>query len=385
MLLLLLLLSASPFSLVHAQSHDGNSNCQCYAVQSDTDTAYFTNHRFYDFRFFAKSSTDFRTAPANITDKTNVGVTQSALLADSFTKDWSIQDWSLKATTNSPIARYNSLQNIYITQTSYTDVDPTNVDATTYLTLRTQRQPGFQSIAEMENTQRNLMYGTFRFRARVRGDAGACAGMFIFFSDNNEADIEILTREATSTEHYTNQPSLLNGDEIPGASIEVDNLPSWTEWRTHRIDWLPGITRSYIDGKLVAINKVNVPKQASFLDLNLWSDGGVWTGAMAQGGGAEFQVQWIEASFNTSATSTKMKRGSEADDADIEINESILENNLLDKRAAQSCSTVCTIDGLKLVGQPEVLAQVSINMCPKTVYLSSTIMWLAFAYIPIFM
>jgi hypothetical protein len=39
--------------------------------------------------------------------------------------------------------------------------------------------------------------------------------------------------------------------------------------------------------------------------LNMWSNGGVWSGSMAKGGFAEMQVQWIEIAFNSSGdTST---------------------------------------------------------------------------------
>lgn len=39
------------------------------------------------------------------------------------------------------------------------------------------------------------MYASVRLRARVFGDAGACAGMFTVYDDDNESDIEILTTE----------------------------------------------------------------------------------------------------------------------------------------------------------------------------------------------
>jgi beta-glucanase (GH16 family) len=320
---------------------------------------YFANHRFYDFRFLAGSTS----ALPRITDSTDKGSTQDALKSDNFTKDWSIQDWSTQVSTDAPVALYNSPQNVYLTQTNNTDLGEDNADANTYLTLRTQRQPDFQSTAEVENTQNNLQYGTFRFRARVRGSSGACAGMFTFLNDQNEADIEILTRDSNGTIHYTNQPSVKKGNEVPGASIQVDNLASWTDWHTHRVDWLPGITRSYIDGKLVAQNKVNVPKKPSFIDVNMWSDGGVWTQAMAVGGEAELQIAWIQASFNTSG---KIKRSlfHKKKRAVDEYNDNFFEEQPLSKRAAAKCSSICTIDDTQYSGTPEVTytAGVSTNI-----------------------
>jgi hypothetical protein len=353
------LLLGSSISLVQAQSHDGNSNCECYAVNSGGSMSYFANHRFYDFRFLANGSSDYRSAPAIISDSSNKGNTQDVLKGPSFTNDWSIQNWASTPSTENPVPLFNSPQNVYITQTNSSDLAEDNTAASTYLTLRTQRQSAFQSTSEVENTQNNLQYGSFRFRARVRGDAGACAGMFTFLNDKNEADIEILTKDSNGTYHYTNQPSVRKGDEIPGASIQKDNLPSWTEWRTHRLDWLPGITRSYIDGQLVAENKINVPKKPSFIDINMWSDGGVWTGNMTPGGEAQLQIQWIQASFNTTGSIKKRAIGkfNKIEWSDFELNS-------FSKRSSNRCSTVCTIDKTQYSGQPEITftADVSKNI-----------------------
>jgi hypothetical protein len=39
------------------------------------------------------------------------------------------------------------------------------------------------------------MHASIRIRAKVVGSKGACAGMFTYFDDDNESDIEILTKE----------------------------------------------------------------------------------------------------------------------------------------------------------------------------------------------
>ena len=66
-------------------------------------------------------------------------------------------------------------------------------DYDTYLVLRTVRLEDFQSSAEVENEQKNLMHASLRVKARVLGDKGAVAGFFTFYNDNNESDVEILT------------------------------------------------------------------------------------------------------------------------------------------------------------------------------------------------
>lgn len=53
------------------------------------------------------------------------------------------------------------------------------------------------------------------------------------------------------------------------------------EWNVYRMDWLPGSTSWYINGKLAGEIKVQVPKDPTTLILNMWGDGGSWSGDMA--------------------------------------------------------------------------------------------------------
>jgi hypothetical protein len=81
--------------------------------------------------------------------------------------------------------------------------------------------------------------------------------------------------------------------------------------------------------------------------LNIWSNGGMWSGNMTTGGQAEFQIQWIEMTFNTSGPyngTAKEKRSSD------------LENGVLEKRKNDGCETVCKIDGVQKIGTPEIVS-----------------------------
>ena len=79
----------------------------------------------------------------------------------------------------------------------------------------------------------------------------------------------------------------------------------WSDWNVHRLDWLPGISAWYLNGNLAASTKVNVPdgREESRVIINMWSNGGFWSGNMSKGDKAELQIQWIEMVFNTSASS----------------------------------------------------------------------------------
>lgn len=326
-----------------------NPNCTCYVVESGDDSQtpqYFQYYRFYDFRNLADRSGEYLTKPATVDDwdeAPNLEVGQSSILNSSaWNTDWSIQTWSKNATGDFPVPMVNSPANVYLQQNNDTN------DAFTYLTLRTTRGDGFQSAAEIENMQQNVKHTSMRMSARVMGDKGAVAGFFSFYDDNNESDIEILTNDPTDTIHYTNQPSVdKSGDEIPAASLTKTKLPTWNEWQRHRIDWLDKKSYWYLNDEQVAANKYSVPRKSSYLVLNMWSDGGTWSGNMTQDGSAEFQIQWIEMTFNTSGNVNSGTSPNPNSKRAVD---------LLDKRKEEKCKVVCKIDGVKELGTPEIVS-----------------------------
>lgn len=81
-----------------------------------------------------------------------------------------------------------------------------------------------------------------------------------------------------------------------------------------------------------------MPRKPSGVILNMWSDGGEWSGIMPVGGQAELQVQWVQVLFNTSG---KNKRS--------------LGEEWLGKRAEKGCKVICAVDGVNRTGWPEVI------------------------------
>ncbi|KAL1633585.1 hypothetical protein SLS58_011006 [Diplodia intermedia] len=403
---------------------DNSANCTCYTLDSGTsddmsesEPHYFTYHRFWDFRSLATSAgqysakgSDGGDAPDPVTDDEDEGLETVAaedaayLNGSAWNRDWGIQSWGKPATADFPVRMQNSARNVYISQTNASDTGNPDIEFPTYLSLRTVRLDDFQSAAEVENMQKNVMHASLRMRARVVGDAGAVAGFFTFFDDDNESDVEILTDDPDAVIRYTNQPSLdTAGDEVPQASLKIAQLPSWRDWHEHRIDWLPATdgssTRSnwYLDGALRATNTYSVPREPSYLVLNMWSDGGEWSGNMSVGGAAELQVQWIEMVFNTSgpvggpnagADDEKKKRrklrkrggtgggegGEEESGAPVfaaggdgglggwlwkrmaagDGGRETTTTSVLGKRKEKRCDVVCRVDGVNATGFPEI-------------------------------
>jgi hypothetical protein len=319
---------------------DNSPNCSCYVVstgaQSDTPE-YFQYYRFYDFRNIAGGLSN---APPLINGTQNASLVPSwqpnVFNGDDWLADWGIQNWTKAATPDFPVPMANSYSNIFMGQEGNG----------TYLSLRSSRLENSMTAGEIENQQKNLMHVSMRMSGRVKGDAGAVAGFFTFYDDNNESDVEILTRDPKDKTRYTNQPSVdKKGNEITAASTGPSGLAPWNEWQTHRIDWLPKNSYWYLNQKQVAANTYSVPRKPSFLVLNMWGDGGEWSGNMTNGGQAEFQIQWIEMTFNTSGPYTGAKRPSKRGAAvDLE-------------KRATTCNTVCKIDDVKKTGTPEIVHQ----------------------------
>ncbi len=318
---------------------DNNPNCTCYVVDTAKNSkvpTYFEYYRFYDFRNLRDS---FSKPPPLINNTQNASALptwqDNIFDSDAWTTDWGVSSWTKPATEDAPVAMNNSKANVYIG----------SENNSSYLTLRTSRTKDYQTAAELENMQKNVMHVSMRMYARVVGAKGAVAGFFTYFDDDNECDIEILTDDPTNEIRYTNQPSVdKHGNVIEKASVAPTNLPAWDQWQLHRIDWLPKETVWYINSQQVAANSYNVPQKPSFMMMNMWSDGGVWSGNMTVGDSAELQIQWIDITFNTSGPyqGANHKR-------DLEHWES------LEKRKTRRCGNVCAIDKVTDIGTPELV------------------------------
>jgi len=319
------------------------TNCSCYETSTND---YFTSYNFHDFRNITVNAIPpfTTTIPANPDYSSgqapeNVGVLQPGFISSpDFNNSWGIQDWGKTSDPDAPVTMWNSFSNIFI------DKNNDTANTTSMLVLRTKRFEDFQTAAEMENLQKNLFYASIRVRARITGASGAVAGMFIFRSDDQESDIEILTRDGPDKIRYSNQPDTdSSGNDISGASTQVNinndvQVDSgalgdkrrrvsdgvvWTDWHTHRIDWIKGKSSWFVDGKKVLDKTYGVPTKSTYLILNMWSDGGVWAGNMTVGDEARLEVEWVEMVYNTSGP--------------------ILDS----KRSTKSCDKVCNVDANK--------------------------------------
>ena len=138
----------------------------------------------------------------------------------------------------------------------------------------------------------------------MTGAAGAVASIFTYTDDSHEVDWEVLTKEGTRSFHATNQPGSDVGAtrnvSLPDGPGGRGDLGEWNEWR---LDWTSGVTEMYFNGVMVDEKVVNVPAVPGAVLVNMWSDGGSWSGVMADGGEAFLDVKAVEMYYNSTSSS----------------------------------------------------------------------------------
>ncbi|KAI3321378.1 concanavalin A-like lectin/glucanase domain-containing protein [Xylariaceae sp. AK1471] len=285
-----------------------SENCDCYKATADS-TAYFANRKFFDFRNIANPRTPSAIAGGQDPGAdAAAGQTHPYFATAAWSETWGIQNWE---TAGEGVRRVNSANNIYV---AASDSSSPGDDGTTHLTMRTQRFSDYQSTAEVESQSTDYQYLTVRMRARTRGASGAVTALFTYKGSEDpnlvqEADIEIRTLTNATVVQYTNQPGTVDGEDVDAAT-RIASLPSpWTEWQEHRYDWTPGSSDWFVDGEKVASIQYQTPTNPLSVILNVWSDGGIWSGVMGVGETAQMDIQWIDLTYNTGASQTGTDKG----------------------------------------------------------------------------
>ncbi|KAG9744614.1 glycoside hydrolase family 16 protein, partial [Aureobasidium melanogenum] len=126
--------------------------------------------------------------------------------------------------------------------------------------------------AQITTTANDVMYGSVRTVAKTPNVWGTVSGFFFYSDDNNESDIEIQTGDTTHV-HFTNQ-DWYGSNALSNASVVADTSAGYHEYR---LDWVPGRTDYYVDGKLLQTFTKFVPRTAGAWMWNSWTNNGSWT------------------------------------------------------------------------------------------------------------
>lgn len=82
--------------------------------------------------------------------------------------------------------------------------------------------------------------------------------------------------------HYTTQPALDDKGEVIRNATEIVTFHGdhpGDHFQRHRFDWTPNELRFYNNHHLVHTNVAHIPDEAGQVHLNLWADGGPWSGS----------------------------------------------------------------------------------------------------------
>lgn len=342
-----------------------DSECDCYVVNG-TDAQYFRNHKFYDFR----SLSDYINVPPLLDDADEnrlAPVANPYFATAEWNETWGIMNWNNsnslseadEDTGGATVLMVNSPSNVYIERNG--DPDPAS---DTFMTLRTARLGDFQSAAEIESVPQSYHFLSVRMYARTAGAAGAITAMFTYLASDpvQEADVEIRTMDPPDRIQYTNQPSYSRtagpdeDDEVAAATRNATVPAGWDVWALHRMDWGPDHVTWYVDGEQVAQIAFQTPRDPSQVIFNAWSDGGSWSGTMADGDAAYLQIQWVEMLYN----STGSRKTTDANRRAVPppLQPRSLEEHL-SRRADDVCRNVCSIDETHKLGTPVLVHSAS--------------------------
>ncbi|OJD17638.1 hypothetical protein AJ78_02288 [Emergomyces pasteurianus Ep9510] len=247
---LLSLLAAT--SKVHA-------SCECGFSMSDTKD-YFTHVIYNNFTAFSPSK-NLRTNP-------------------DFTKDWEVQNWGVPPRSwVKPLAIDNMEENVFLREGNLIlrQQGYSKEDALTKSKVR---------VASIASQRDDIIHGSFRVELKMENaKGGSCGAFFWYRDDENEIDIEILSREFKTDwfpVHYTTHPALDEHGQVISNATKVIPLRDddiLNSFQRHRFDWTRDELRFYQNSTQVHSNALRIPYAPGHAYLNVWADGGPWSGA----------------------------------------------------------------------------------------------------------
>ncbi|KAF4970211.1 hypothetical protein FSARC_2697 [Fusarium sarcochroum] len=274
-------------------------DCSAFSIDGP-NTANFNFYRFYDFRN-ASASDRLPSGDPAAKYKEPDTLQASRLTNDSSWRD----DWKVTIKYQGQ-ASEKVLPRHYVADHVFLD----KPEDETQLVLYTHRlKNDTQQAGEVYFSEALVDSVSLRVYARITGGSGAVAGFFTYFNDTQESDIEVLTREDDDRVQFSNQPTenTTTWKTIPGTTHNETRSGSYEDWTVYRLDWLreEQLSAWYIDGKLIKTSQTNVPVTPSTVYIDMWSNGGSFSGRMDYNTNATLEIQWIQMAFNASGVEAK--------------------------------------------------------------------------------
>ncbi|PWW75614.1 Glycoside Hydrolase Family 16 protein [Tuber magnatum] len=212
--------------------------------------------------------------------------------------DWQVQTWAFDADPSTGvIARKNEAGNVWIK------------GGKLHLRQKGHKKDdrGPVSVAEVHSRRTDLYHGSFRAKYKVtvdkKAEGGTVAGFFFYYDDEDETDVEILTKDGDKTIRYTQHPAYDNVTDstVPDATFQIPLEKPWSKMQEHRFDWVPAKTTFFQDNSAVKEMTRNVPKHEGKVMINLWANNGSWSGPPSTSD-VKMEMEYIMIYFNTSAS-----------------------------------------------------------------------------------
>ncbi|CAD0081515.1 unnamed protein product, partial [Aureobasidium vineae] len=194
-----------------------------------------------------------------------------------------------------PLARRFDLVNI--------GLDSTDLALT--LTVPGGQTTGPISTAQLATNYADILYASVRTVAKISNVPGTTHGFIFYANDTQEVDFAFLTSDISKA-WLTNEQT---GYGAPYSTYSVAApADANTAWHEYRLDWLPGVSKFYIDGVLVQTITDNVPSTPGSWIWNNWSNGNAW----AQGpplADSVLKIRSIDAYFNRTSVADSINSG----------------------------------------------------------------------------
>ncbi|OLN85818.1 hypothetical protein CCHL11_09221 [Colletotrichum chlorophyti] len=156
---------------------------------------------------------------------------------------------------------------------------------------------------EVVTTVNNIKYASVRTVAVFTENPGVCNGIFFYKSDKQETDIEWLSDPASQSNAGNRQVWFANQDNNGDRrktwkSAQPPANPTSTE-HEYRLDWIPGMTRFFIDGVQKWNTTKDVPSVSGPWVWNNWADGDKGWSVGPPVKDAVFKIKEIDIYYNT--------------------------------------------------------------------------------------
>ncbi|KAI5271496.1 concanavalin A-like lectin/glucanase [Aureobasidium subglaciale] len=150
------------------------------------------------------------------------------------------------------------------------------------------------SSAQLATSFNDILYASIRTVAKISNVPGTTHGFIFYANDTQEVDFAWLTSDVSKAWLTNEQVSYGSPYSTYSVGAPADASSAYHEYR---LDWLPGVSKFYIDGALVQTITDNSPSTPGAAIWNNWSNGNAW----AQGpplADSILRIRSIDAYFN---------------------------------------------------------------------------------------